>query len=218
MGEKWSPKNAFWGAVRVYPARPPISAVSKVGDRADSAEGRASTLTACGEVSIPGDELHTWSLCSPPPPAPAAPGPFVHPSFLAPSPFFLLFFLSSPSLLFSSFPSYTHLSLLLLLLSSPPSCPLFIVDLHAAASGLCLPLPLFSLKYPLSFLCLLAIIDIPPPSDPFRSRFLVSQVPTLTPLGNETATTSSLPPSVSRYLVLSTRLHSFPTTIRTVSP
>ena len=76
----------------------------------------------------------------------------------------------------------------------------------------------FSLKYPPSFLCLLAIIDIPPPSDPFRSRFLVSQVPALTPLGNETATTSSLPPSVSRYLVLSTRLHSFPITIRTVSP
>ena len=141
-GREMEPKNAFWGAVRVYPARPPISAVSKVGDLADSAEGRASTLTACGEVSIPGDELHTWSLCSPPPPAPAAPGPFVHPSFLAPSPFFLLFFLSSPSLLFSSFPSYTHLSLLLLLLSSPPSCPLFIVDLHAA-SGLCLRLPLF---------------------------------------------------------------------------
>lgn len=90
-GREMEPKNAFWGAVRVYPARPPISAVSKVGDLADSAEGRASTLTACGEVSIPGDELHTWSLWPPPPPAPAAPGPFVHPSFLAPSPFFSSF-------------------------------------------------------------------------------------------------------------------------------
>ena len=48
--------------------------------------------------------------------------------------------------------------------------------------------------------------------DPFRSRFFVSQVPTLTPLENQN---NFLPGSVSRYLP-PTRLHSFLTTIQTV--
>ena len=71
------------------------------GGEADSAKGRASTLTACGKVSIPGEELHTWSLWPPPPLAPAAPGS----SSILHSISISLFLLSSP---FSSFPSYTY--------------------------------------------------------------------------------------------------------------
>ena len=137
-GREMEPKNAFWGAVRVYPARPPISAVSKVGDLADSAEGRASTLTACGVVSIPGDELHTWLLRPPPPLAPAA--PILHSSLHLP---FLPF---SPSLLTPTY-SHSHLSPLL---SSPPYCLLFIVHLRAPIVYVCLFFP--PLKCPFRFL------------------------------------------------------------------
>lgn len=74
------------------------------GGMADSAEGRASTLTACGLVSIPGDELHTWLLRPPPPLAPAA--PILHSSLHLP---FLPF---SPSLLTPTYsiltPTYHH--------------------------------------------------------------------------------------------------------------
>lgn len=123
----------------------------KWGALADSAEGRASTLTACGEVSIPGEELHTWSLWPPPPLAPAAPGPFLHPSFLSISLFFLSFF---SLLIFSLLTLITTAPYSVL--SSPLVCPLFIVDLHAA-SGLCLPLPL-SLRF---FVCWTLSISLP---------------------------------------------------------
>ena len=119
------------------------------GGMDDSAEGRASTLTACGLVSIPGDELHTWLLRPPPPLAPAA--PILHSSLHLP---FLPF---SPSLLTPTY-SHSHLSPLL---SSPPYCLLFIVHLRAPIVYVCL---FFSPpQISLSFLGLLAIIDIPPP-------------------------------------------------------
>ena len=111
------------------------------GGMDDSAEGRASTLTACGLVSIPGDELHTWLLRPPPPLAPAA--PILHSSLHLP---FLLF---SPSLLTPTY-SHSHLSSLLSSrLSSPPYCLLFIVHLRAPIVYVCL---FFSpLKYPFRF-------------------------------------------------------------------
>ena len=140
--------------------------------------------------------------------AAAAPTPGTgraHPSFLAPSPF------SS----FLSFPSHSHL-FSLPLITTTIITTLLSTFYRSSPRTHCLRLPLFFPPSNIPFVSWFAgHYRYPSASDPFRSRFLVSQVPTLTPLENQTPTTSSLLGSVSRYLP-PTRLHSFPTAIQTV--